>query len=269
MEIELSEPEFALFQALMLQVAGIQLGDGKRALVSSRLAGRLRTRGLSSYRDYFALISNGSDAAERQTAVDLLTTNETHFFREQKHFDFLRERLLQLPRSAAPFRVWSAACSSGEEPYSIAMLLAECLPGRAWEILASDLSSRMLVQARQGHYPLSRARQIPERYLKRHCLRGLGPEDGTLLIDDELRRRVEFRAVNLKDPLPEVGIFDVIFLRNVMFYFDSDTKVSVLARLTERLRPQGYLLIGHSEALTGTHRQLRQLMPAIYQKRSA
>jgi chemotaxis protein methyltransferase CheR len=250
----------------MLDVAGIQLGHAKRTLVSSRLASRLRKLGLSTYGDYYRLISGGSDAVERQTAVDLLTTNETYFFREPKHFDFLRELLGRLRPTGQPFRVWSAACSSGEEPYSIAMVLADRSLGRSWEILASDLSTRVLAKARLGHYPQSRASQIPAAYLRRFCLKGIGPEEGTMLVDEALTAQVEFRSINLKEPFPEVGSFDVIFLRNVMFYFDSETKASVAARLTERLRPGGHLFIGHSETLNGTTRQLRAVAPAIYQK---
>ncbi len=266
MDIDISQAEFAQFQQLMLDVAGIQLGDTKRMLVSARLAGRLRVLGLPSYGEYFRLISGGRDAVERQTMVDLLTTNETYFFREQKHFDFLCKCLAQPRPAGTPLRIWSAACSSGEEPYSIAMVLADRLPDRPWEILASDLSTRVLAKARLGHYPQSRANGIPATYLKRYCLRGIGAEEGTLLVDDALAARVDFRAINLKEPFPEVGTFNFIFLRNVMFYFDAETKASVVARLAERLTPGGYLFIGHTETLNGTTRQLRPIAPAIYQK---
>ena len=168
----ITDREFHDLRAWIHRQAGIHLSDQKKALVRGRLAARLRRFSLSSYGDYFRLLASGDDAQERQVAIDLLTTNETHFFREPAHFEFLRERIAPGATPARPLRVWSAACSSGEEPYSIAMTLASALPDGTWEVFASDLSSRILERARAGQYPLSRARSIPAHHLREHCLKG-------------------------------------------------------------------------------------------------
>jgi chemotaxis protein methyltransferase CheR len=201
-----------------------------------------------------------------QTAVDLLTTNETYFFRESKHFDLLRELATAARGRAQPFRVWSAASSSGEEAYSIAMVLADILGDGAWEIVGSDISARVLERARTGHYPLERARLVPAPYLKRFCLKGTGAQQGTLLVDKNLRARVHFRQVNLNTTLPQLGTFDVILLRNVMIYFSGDTKRQVVARVLGALKPGGHFLIGHSESLTDISDAVQPIAPSIYRK---
>src|SRR4051812_22439633 len=170
----ISDQEFAQFQRFIYEAAGITLSPAKKALVAGRLSRRLRQCELGSYGAYFKLLGSGAAAAEVQTAVDLLTTNETYFFREQKHFDFLRRRAAAQARGAAPLRVWSAASSSGEEAYSIAMLLADCLGEAGWEVLGTDISLRVLQRARRGHYPMQRASHIPRAYLQRYCLKGIG-----------------------------------------------------------------------------------------------
>ena len=266
MDASISNIEFARFQQFIYQAAGIQLSDAKKSLVSSRLAGRLRQRAVASFGEYFQLISSASEAAETQIAIDLLTTNETYFFRERKHFDLLRRVTAERLSSPREFRVWSAASSSGEEAYSIAMVLAQQLGERPWEVFASDLSTRVLARARAGHYPMERATQIPRDFLQRFCLKGTGPQQGTLLVAPELRARVRFEQVNLTRPLPDVGQFDVIFLRNVMIYFDVKTKRTVVDALRSKLRPGGYFLIGHSETLHGIDDRFTALAPATYQK---
>jgi chemotaxis protein methyltransferase CheR len=265
----LTDREFAQFQRFIYEAAGITLTDAKRALVAGRLAKRVKHCQAKSYGDYFRMLESGELEGEVQRAVDLLTTNETYFFREPKHFDRLRQ-LATAPRTAhAAFRVWSAACSSGEEPYSIAMVLADCLAGWQWEIVASDISERVRARARAGHYPLERTRHVPPEYLKRFCLRGFGPQDGTLLIARELRERVRFMSINLNERLPQIGMFEVIFLRNVMIYFNLQTKQEVVARLVERLKPRGHLFIGHSESLAEVTRDLELIAPAVYSKPAA
>lgn len=268
-EICLSDGEFARFQRFIHQAAGIQLAAGKKVLVSNRLSPRLRARSMPSFSEYFRLISDAAEAQEMQTAIDLLTTNETYFFREPKHFEFLRGTLMRRANAARPFRVWSAASSSGEEAYSVAMLLDDCLGHQPWEIFASDLSTRMLEQARRGQYPLARTTNIPSEYLRSYCLKGIGPEDGTLLVIPELRSRITFAQVNLTQPLPQNGSFDVILLRNVMIYFDLDTKRAVVSRLVERLQPGGHFLVGHSETLHGIDDTLQAVAPAIFCKPAA
>jgi len=262
----LSDAEFAQFQGLLRRLAGIHLAPAKKALVCGRLGKRLKHHGLASYGAYFRLLTSGRETHEMQIALDLLTTNETYFFREPKHFDFLRDHILPARRPGATFRLWSAACSSGEEPYSLAMLLAERLGGAPWEMVASDISTRVLERARSGHYALERADHIPEAYLRAYCRKGVGPQDGTFLVERGLRARIDFRRVNLNEPLPQLGAFDVIFLRNVMIYFELETKRQVVQRLIPALRPGGYLMVGHSESLNGVTDDLRPVSPSVYRK---
>lgn len=262
----LSDGEFVQFQSLLRRLAGIHLVPAKKALVCGRLAKRLKHYDLESYGDYFRLLTSGSEPSETQIALDLLTTNETYFFREPKHFAFLRDHVLPLRRPGASFRLWSAACSSGEEPYSLAMLLAECLGGAPWEIVASDISTRVLERARSGHYAIERAEHIPAAYLRAYCRKGVGQQEGTFLVAPSLRARIDFRQVNLNETLPQLGEFDVIFLRNVMIYFEMETKRRVVQRLISVLRPGGHLMIGHSETLNGVSDALRPVSPSMYRK---
>lgn len=264
--ITITDQEFSQFQKFIFDAAGISLSPAKKALVSGRLAKRVQHCQLKSYGEYFRLLASGSASSEVQTAIDLLTTNETYFFREPKHFDMLGEHARAADARGQPLRVWSAASSTGEEVYSIAMVLADCMEDGQWEVMGSDISTRVLARARAGHYPLERTRHIPTAYLKRHCLKGHGPQQGTLLVDRSLRSRVQFRQVNLNAPLPQLGMFDIIFLRNVMIYFNGDTKQQVVARVLSLLKSGGYFFIGHSESLHGVTDLVQAVAPSIYRK---
>ncbi len=266
MQIALSDIEFKHFQAMIYQIAGISMSSEKKALVSGRLARRLTHFALPSYEAYFQLLSRDDARAELQIAVDLLTTNETYFFREQKHFDLLRDTILPPLMNAKQVRIWSGASSSGEEIYSIAMVLADKLGNRNWEVLGSDISTRVLEQARTGHYVIERTKDIPREYLTKFCLKGTGNQDGTLLVDKSLRSRVQFMQVNLNAKLPPLGEFDVIFLRNVMIYFDQKTKQQVLQRMLPLLKSGGYFLVSHSETLNGITDALKAISPSVYRK---
>ncbi|HEY8974053.1 MAG TPA: protein-glutamate O-methyltransferase CheR [Burkholderiaceae bacterium] len=264
----ITDTEFTRFQRFIYDAAGITLSPAKKALVCGRLSKRLQANRLESFGAYFELLSSGRASDEVQTAVDLLTTNETYFFREPRHFELLRELATQARDRPQPLRVWSAASSSGEECYSIAMVLADCLDASqtSWDILGTDISTRVLRRARTGHYPLERTRNIPPAYLKRFCLRGHGEQEGTLLVERALRSRVNFAQVNLNTDLPRLGTFDVVFLRNVMIYFNGDTKRQVVARVLSALKPGGHLFIGHSESLNDISTAVDQLAPSIYRK---
>jgi chemotaxis protein methyltransferase CheR len=264
--IIITDHEFAHFQRFMYTAAGITLLATKKMLVSGRLAKRLREFQLGSYSEYLQLLTSGKAAGEMQTAVDLLTTNETSFFREPRHFELLGEVAVTTRNRTGPFRVWCAASSTGEEAYSAAMVLADCLDGRAWEVVGSDISKRVLERARAGHYIAERTRSIPRSYLHRFCLKGVRTQDGTVLVDRALRGRVQFIQVNLNAPLPYLGAFDLIFLRNVMIYFNNDTKRKVVARVLSLLNPGGYLLIGHSETLSDLTTSVKLMAPSIYRK---
>ena len=262
----ITDKEFAQFQQFIFEAAGITLSGAKQALVSGRLTKRLEAHHLESFSDYLRMLHSGQHADEVQKAVDLLTTNETYFFRETKHFDFLRQQALAARGRTQTYRVWSAASSSGEEAYSIAMVLADCLGDAPWEVMGSDISTRVLQGATRALYPMERARHMPAPYLRRFCLKGQGEHEGSLLIDRGLRSRVRFRQVNLNTTLPDLGQFDIIFLRNVMIYFNDATKRQVVARLLSALKPQGHFLVGHSESLNDINSTVRPLAPSIYCK---
>jgi chemotaxis protein methyltransferase CheR len=261
----ISDREFDDVRRWLRGVAGIALSDQKKQLVVGRLGRRLAERGCSNYADYLRMLEHGGDAQERQLAIDLLTTNETSFFREPRHFDQLRQFVRRHARGRN-LRAWSAASSSGEEAYTIAMVLAEELGEAPWEILASDLSLRVLERARDGLYPLERAQSIPRELLQRYCLKGTGPYEGQLLVHRSLRNRVSFEQINLMQTLPDVGSFDVIFLRNVLIYFEADTKREVVTRLARQLVPGGLFFIGHSETLNGIYDGFETVAPTVFRK---
>ncbi|WP_153112022.1 CheR family methyltransferase [Propionivibrio limicola] len=266
-EIPITDQEFTLFQRLIYKIAGISLSDAKRVLLVGRLAKRLRQYGLSSFTAYYRMLASGDHPEELQTMVDLLTTNETYFFRESQHFSFLRDEIVARRKNPAPFRVWSAASSSGEEVYSIAMTLAECLPDTPWEVMGSDICTRVLAKATAGHYSLARTEGIPPGYMRKYCLKGVRSQAGTFLIAPELRQKTRFCQINLMQPVEAaIGEFEVVFLRNVMIYFDPETKAKVVHNLLPRLKPGGHLIIGHSETLNGITGQVVAVKPTIYRK---
>lgn len=251
----------------MQQMAGIHLPPTKKSLVSGRLAKRLRSLGLPDYDSYFKLITTAGEAAELQQAIDLLTTNETYFFREPQHFDFLAKEILPAVKPGQKFRAWSAASSSGEEAYSTAMVLMDKLgQDAAWEVFGSDINRQVLARAQAATYASQRIGGIPADYLRRFCLRGTGRMAGRLRIDLPLRNRVRFAPINLKGDLAAAGDFDLIFLRNVMIYFDLAMKRRVIDALHRRLKPGGWLMIGHAETLNGVCDRLRVVRPTIYRK---
>lgn len=263
MEFAITDQEFALFQQLIHKIAGISLADSKKMLVLGRLQRRLRHHNLKTFSQYYDMVSSSRHSEELQTMVDLLTTNETYFFREPRHFDFLREEFLPSRRPSGPLRIWSAASSSGEEAYTIAMILAEHLNGTPWEIIGSDISTQMLNKARSGQYTVDRIEGIPASLLNKYCQK----TPGSLHILPELRRKVSFQQINLTAPIStSLGDFEIIFLRNVLFYFDAQTKRKVVANLLPRLKPGGYFIVSHSESLNGITEDLKLVRPAIYQK---
>ena len=261
----LTAEEFAWLVEFLADRTGIELKPGKESMVMGRLDRRLRHHGLGSYSEYFALLVDG-DPLESQMAVDLLTTNETYFFREPKHFDFLREVLAGMPRRSEPFRVWSAASSTGEEAWTVAMTLDDCLPaGQNWTILGTDISSRVLETAQRAMYPIEAAEKIPGNLLRTYCLRGRDEFDGFLAIDHRLRERVTFHEANLIELPAGLGTFDLIFLRNVMIYFGTETKRTLVKQLTSMLRPGGHFIVSHAETLNGIQDgRLRLVRPSIY-----
>ncbi len=274
----IKDQEFVQFQALIHGEAGIWLAPVKRTLLAGRLSGRLRDLGLASFGEYYERVV--ADAAERARMLDHVTTNETHFFREPRHFEFLAEEVFPRWHAEAEeggrprrLRIWSAACSTGEEPYSLAMALLRAFPpGSGWnlEILATDLSTRVLDLAQKAVWPLEKSREIPEAELKAFMLRGIGPLRGTMKAGKEIRELVHFARLNLNDAeYPAIGEFDLVFCRNVLIYFDAAAREQVVGHLLEHLAPSGYLFLGHAESLSGTAFPVRSIIPNVYAHRGA
>lgn len=263
--IELFDAEFGLFRQWLYANAGIQLADAKRTLVAGRLNKRLKELGMPSFRQYYDYLTrSGSAATEKQVALNLLTTNETFFFRENAHFEFVQRTLIPQWKGRS-VRCWSAASSTGEEAYTLAMVLAEHHRGD-WSVTGTDISSRVVEIATEGAYPLERSKNIPTRYLHEHCRKGIDDNAGTFRISKEIRQKVKFMLANLQQSQQALGAFDLIFLRNVMIYFDGPSKQRVLNHVIDRLKPEGILFIGHAESLNGITDEVKSLQPAIYQK---
>jgi chemotaxis protein methyltransferase CheR len=270
--LAVSDRDFLRYQELIHREAGIWLAPVKKALLVGRLARRLRELGLQSYGDYFERVVESE--AERIRMLDAICTNETHFFREPRHFEFMSERIFPAWRAEADagrrarrIRVWSAACSTGEEPYTIAMVLLAAFPsGWELEVLASDLSTKVLDRAAAGLWPLEKSKEIPEEHLKAFMLRGFGAQEGLMKAGPEIRSLVRFARVNLVgSDWPPGPPFDLVFCRNVLIYFERQAKITVVERLIDRLDAGGYLFLGHAESLGGFTTKARPIIPTVYQ----
>lgn len=259
---KLTTEEFNALRRIMKSATGIELPDEKRYLIIHRLGKRLRSHTLTNFGDYLALVRQ--DATERQTLIDQLTTNETWFFREPGHFDWLG-RFCREHRGR--IRVWSAASSTGEEGYSIAMTLAENNPKGQWEVLGTDVSHSVVARANAGLFSTKALDSIPREFLKKYWLKGVGESDGYILAKPGLRDQISFQVANLHERLPtSIGSFDVAFLRNVLIYFTTEGKLRLVRNVLERVKTGGLLMVGHSESLFGLDLPLKQLAPAVYQK---
>lgn len=269
----LRDEDFSFISRFVFDRCGIVLGDNKRQLVFGRLVRRLRELGLSSFAQYCELLRERPDD-ELDGLTSAISTNVTSFFREDHHFEFLAGTLIPEAMAAGAngqVRVWSAGCSSGEEPYSIAMVLAETLGARAKSvsrILATDISQRALGVAQQGVYPLDRLQGVSEARRKRWFQRGSGANDGMARIAQPIRELVTFNALNLLENWPMKGPLDAIFCRNVVIYFDNPTKQRLFARYAQLLAPGGYLFLGHSESLHGLSDAFDLVGRTIFRKRS-
>ncbi len=269
-EHPLNNDVFERFRALVYRECGINLTDHKRAMFSSRLQRRLSQLGLTSFQDYYDLVVGGHSDAELTTMLDYISTNQTEFFREPHHFTFLRERVLPELAVDKTVRIWSTACSSGEEPYSIAMTLSDTIASPStWNcrILASDISTRMLAKAATGQYSHEKINSLSSDLVRRHFLLGKGNRRELVKIKPHIANMAVFRRINLMDDrYPIKSLLDVIFCRNVMIYFDRETQAKVLARLSRYLKPGGYLFLGHAETMQGISDAFHYLAPTIYRK---
>lgn len=272
-EFAFSDREFTFLRRIVGEHAGIALGDNKRELVYGRLTRRLRQLGMSNFAQYCERVRERPDE-EVPEVINAITTNLTSFFRERHHFDYLRDTLLPALRerhgARRRLRFWSAGCSTGEEPYSLAITLAENIPAiESWDVkvLATDIDSNVVNTARDGVYGLERLEGIDERRRKRWFQRGTGKWDGRARVADSLRHLVSFRQLNLMQAWPMRGPFDAIFCRNVMIYFDKPTQTKLLSRFAEVLDRQGTLFIGHSETLHGVSEAFEPAGRTIYRRR--
>lgn len=268
-EFELEDKEFYFIADFIRKRAGIELADSKRHLVYGRLVRRLRQLGLTSFASYCALLRKDPES-ELEHCANALSTNLTSFFREPHHFDYLLNSIVPLIRQRGPERpvmAWSAGCSTGEEPYSIAMVLAESLPASyRIRILATDLDSNVVATGQQGVYKEERITGLSEERKKRWFMRGKGPQEGKARVRKELRDLISFRQLNLLDPWPMRNTFDFIFCRNVIIYFSKETQQTLFARYHEVLRPSCPIFIGHSESLYKVTDQFDLIGQTIYRR---
>jgi chemotaxis protein methyltransferase CheR len=271
----MSDREFTLFRKLIYTQAGICLTPPKKALLEARLGRRLRELGIESFLAYYEYAVADMAGGEIVHLLDRISTNETRFFREPKQFEFLEQNLLPTwislaDRGVRParVRVWSAGCSTGEEPYSLAMILLDGLaPHRGWqlEIVGTDLSSQAVAAAQKAIWPITKAKEIPDRHLKRFMLKGTGSQAAHMKAGAEIRSIVRFQHLNLNDPHDAIdGIFDLIFCRNVLIYFDAESRARVVHRLIQHMALPGYLFVGHAESLNGVSEHLRHVIPTVY-----
>jgi chemotaxis protein methyltransferase CheR len=268
----LSDRDLATITRLVYVKSGISLHSGKRALVTARLQKLLKRSGLPTFKEYLRFLQNDRSGSEMTAMLDAIATNHTSFFREPQHFDFLTKTVLPTLRTrdeASPILGWCAACSSGEEPYTIAIAVLELfggIPGRPLRLLASDLSTKALARATAGIYKAERVAGLPRHLVLKYFEKGADVPAGSVRIAEHVRRLVEFRQLNLLDAPPPGRPLDFIFCRNVLIYFDRSVQQSVVNRLEERLAQGGYLFTSHSESLNGLKHGLTWVAPAVYRR---
>ncbi len=272
---ELSDRDFRRFSALVYDKCGINLHDGKKELVRARLGKRLRETGFVDFKAYYKFLSEDEAGDELVLMLDAISTNLTKFFREEKHFHFLTQTVFpsylggKKQRRFRKIRSWSAGCSSGEEPYSLAMSMLEYFGQGTpsdMKILATDISTKVLAKAQRGVYPAARLANVPQGLIRRYFQKGCGSNEGNFRTKSFLRDIIEFKRFNLMEHFPFKELFDLIFCRNVMIYFDKETQQALINRFYECIVSGGYLLIGHSESLTGIEHAFKYIMPSVYQK---
>jgi chemotaxis protein methyltransferase CheR len=270
----ITRDELEGFRRILYNEVGITLSEAKQTMVSARLSKRLRSLGIKSYGEYLQFLqSKEGQELEFDHFIDAMTTNKTEFFRERNHFDILSGSLLpEIRRGMArgePFLIWSAGCSTGEEPYSLAMLLYDhflCVP-ETFSVLATDISTRALERARKAVYSKEIVESVPKQFMDRFLLRGKGRQQGSFRVAPEIRTKVVFDRLNLMDDVLSIdGPAHVIWCRNVMIYFDTQTKVELCRKLHRLLAPGGYLFIGHSESLQTISDEFEPYAPAVYHK---
>ena len=267
-EINLEQSQFVKISDKLRDVCGINLVDGKQELVKARLRKRIVKLGLHSFEQYLDYIDQDKSGAELDMMVQELTTNTTHFFRELKHFEYLKEKIIPQIRKNEPFRIWSAGCSSGEEPYSIAMMLREEISNiSAYDIkiLATDISPEILDRAKNAVYSDQTVQPVEPKYVSKYFAPMYKDSQKVYQVKTEVRSMIQFARLNLMNSWPMKSSFDLILCRNVMIYFNHKTRETLINKFAAFLKPEGYILIGHSESLTAMKHQLKYIQPAVYQ----
>ena len=268
-EFDFTDADFQSLVKLAHEHAGISLAESKRNLVYSRLSRRLRALGLHSFQDYRAYLAD--NGAELESFINAISTNLTKFFREAHHFEHLRAHVaaaFAARRSNARLRIWSAGCSTGEEPYTIAAVLKHEIPDvhrYDVRILATDIDTEVIAKGVRGEYPPASIEDVPRHY-REFFKPAPGDRSGNIVMGEELRSLIAFRRLNLMDPWPFHGKFDAIFCRNVMIYFDAPTKSALIDRFAQQLHADGWLYIGHSESLIGSHSKLDLVGRTTYRR---
>lgn len=263
-QLDLEKKDFERVRQIIYDYSGINLHEGKQALVRARLMKRIRKLGLSNFKEYLDIVENDSNNEEFYSFVDVLTTNKTSFFREYQHFDFIRDKVIP-DLNGRNVRWWSAGCSSGEEPVTMAINLLEELNSKSApvKILATDLSRDMLLKAKKGVYNEEKMDGIPGYLRKRYFKE---QEIGSFKIHENIRKMITYGRLNLKAEWPFKHLFHVIMCRNVMIYFDRETQTRLVSRFYDQLEPGGYLFLGHSESINGKDIGFVNVRPAVYQK---
>lgn len=266
----MQDKTFNRYREVIQEKAGISLSDRKRALVRGRISKRMRSLGISDYDQYLDRVEDDQTGVELTELLDAISTNVTRFFRESDHFDFLAEKISQWSAAGQNrFRFWSAACSTGEEPYTMGMVISEQLGGTGcnWKILATDISTKVLKTAKNGTYAKKKMKKVTPDLLHRYFRKNQTEDGTTYTVKAPLRQKVLFRRLNLADPpYPMNGPLDVIFVRNVMIYFDNEVRSRLLNEAHRLLRPDGYLIVGHAESLTGCLGSFKPIQPSVYVK---
>ncbi|HBA84079.1 MAG TPA: chemotaxis protein CheR [Verrucomicrobia bacterium] len=265
----LDKKTFHKFAQLIYEKCGITLGEKKEALVQARVGKRMRALGLTDFEAYFQQVEKDDSGEEVTALLDAISTNVTHFFREPRHFELLGQLVKEWEaKGQTRFRVWCAASSTGEEPYSLAITLNEHLSdARDAKILATDISTRVLEKARQGVYEERHMESVPRTYQTKYFRKELHAEPVRYRVDPSLQKMVTFGRVNLSTPpFPLKGPLDVVFCRNVMIYFDNKVRSRLLDNFFSLLRPKGYLMVGHAESLSGMLSQFKSVEPSVYIK---
>lgn len=271
---EFTEADYIKISRLVYEQCGINLHDGKKELVKARLGKRIRKGNFCSFKEYYDFVMNDPSGDELIQLLDSISTNFTHFFRENQHFEYLKNEVLtnlksRTGKNSTRLRIWSAGCSTGEEPYTIAITLKESIPAASnwdWKILATDLSTKVLSTAQSGIYLREKIQSLTPDLIKKYFLKGDNQWQNYVKIKPGLKSTITFQRLNLMEPFSFNEPFNCIFCRNVMIYFDKETRTQLVNRYYEHLEKGGFLFIGHSESLSGMDHPFQYIKPAIYKK---